>query len=152
LTALTKRPGSRRFLIADEVGLGKTVSARAIAAELQHIRGGPLNVVYLCPNLGIAAQNLTKLQPLTAGWKKPADRLSLALQARPPSGGKNFRLYCYTPDTSLPGWKTGQRTGRVAERALIAAMLCQLTPEVWRRLRIFDRERELRGKPGFFPA
>ena len=34
LEALTKANGSHRFLIADEVGLGKTVSAKALAEKL----------------------------------------------------------------------------------------------------------------------
>ena len=40
---LTQSSGVRRFLIADEVGLGKTVTAKAIAVELQDKRGAPLN-------------------------------------------------------------------------------------------------------------
>ncbi|WP_166295490.1 DEAD/DEAH box helicase family protein [Bradyrhizobium sp. 2S1] len=150
VTALTR--ASRRFLIADEVGLGKTVSARAIAAELQKTRGARLNIVYLCPNLGIAAQNLTKLQALAPGWEKPEDRLSLVLQERSRRGGSDFGIYCYTPDTSLPGWKAGQRTGRVVERSLIAALLCDLTPRLWRDLRSVERARQAAGKSGWFPA
>lgn len=152
VTALTKDSGSRRFLIADEVGLGKTVSAKAIAAKLQDRRGAPLNIVYLCPNLDIAAQNLRKLQSLAPEWEMPEDRLSLVLQERPARTGTNFRVYCYTPDTSLPGWKAGQRTGRAAERALIAALICDAVPEFWCRLRVLDRAREAKGKPAWFPA
>lgn len=144
--------GSGRFLIADEVGLGKTVSAKVIAAELQAIRGAPLNVVYLCPNLDIAAQNMTKLRALAPGWEKPEDRLSLVLQKRTARGGTNFRVYCYTPDTSLPGWKTGQRTGRAAERWLIASLLCDIAPNFWRHLRTLDKLRAKQGKSIWFPA
>lgn len=152
VAVLTRHSGSRRFLIADEVGLGKTVSAKAIAAELQDKRDAPLNIVYLCPNLDIAAQNQTKLQSLAPEWEKPEDRLSLVLQERPADGSTNFRVYCYTPDTSLPGWKVGQRTGRAAERALVAALLCEATPQLWHRLRALDRAREAEGKSGWFPA
>jgi hypothetical protein len=149
--ALTRRSGSRRFLIADEVGLGKTVSAKAIAAELQHKRGVPLNVVYLSPNLDIAAQNLTKLRALAPTWARPEDRLSLVMQQLQLGNSTKFRVYCYTPDTSLPGWKAGQRTGRAAERALIAALLCDIAPRLWNRVRALDRARATTGKASLFP-
>ena len=83
MKALTDPNGSRRFLIADEVGLGKTVSAKAIAARLQESRSKPLNIVYLCPNLDIAAQNLSKFKALAPDWKGTGDRLSLVLQTPP---------------------------------------------------------------------
>ena len=38
----------RRFLVADEVGLGKTIIARAVAEELRK-SWQRLNVIYLCP-------------------------------------------------------------------------------------------------------
>lgn len=53
--ALSSDRGSRRFLIADEVGLGKTISSKSVAQCLRETREGPLNVVYLCPNLDIAS-------------------------------------------------------------------------------------------------
>ena len=71
VNALTDNGGSKRFLIADEVGLGKTVSAKAIAAELQSRKNDTLNIVYLCPNLDIASQNLTKLRALQPDWPSP---------------------------------------------------------------------------------
>ncbi|KPH79408.1 DEAD/DEAH box helicase [Bosea vaviloviae] len=140
--ALTRQGGSRRFLIADEVGLGKTVSARAIASELQRQKGRALNVVYLCPNLDIASQNLGKLMALQENWPRPEDRLSLVLGKRPSSGRTDYRIYSYTPETSLPGWKPGQRTGRTAERDLIGSLLLKAAPTAWREIRAFDRARD----------
>ena len=148
--ALTRWGGSRRFLIADEVGLGKTVSAKAVAIELQRLRQAPLNVVYLCPNLDIASQNLTKLSALQPDWPSPEDRLSLVLREKPARSATPFRIYCYTPDTSLPGWKPGQRTGRIAERDLVGSLLRLVAPFLWRRLRAVDREREARGERRWF--
>ena len=51
--------GPRRFLVADEVGLGKTVIARAVAEGLRENRRR-LNVMYLCPSLEIVGQNRLK--------------------------------------------------------------------------------------------
>ena len=148
--ALTRKGGSRRFLIADEVGLGKTVSAKAIAAELQSRKQGPLNVVYLCPNLDIASQNLAKLSALEPDWPSPEDRLSLVLREKPSRRQTSFRIYSYTPDTSLPGWKPGQRTGRMAERDLIGSLLRLVVPRLFGRLRSIDEGREQQGERRWF--
>ncbi|MEI9430263.1 C-terminal helicase domain-containing protein [Mesorhizobium sp. Cs1299R1N3] len=40
-----------------------------------------------------------------------------------PDEGKGYRIFTFTPETSLPGWKPGPRTGRKAERALIRKVL-----------------------------
>jgi hypothetical protein len=57
--------GSRRFLVADEVGLGKTLVARGIVARaVDHLeRRGVrrIDVVYVCSNGEIARQNVRKL-------------------------------------------------------------------------------------------
>jgi hypothetical protein len=149
--ALTKARGSHRFLIADEVGLGKTVSAKELAAKLQESLGKTLNVVYFCPNLNIAAQNLAKLQKLAPEVKeKPEDRLSLALRALPKRAEK-FRVFCYTPDTSLPGWKHG-RTGRKAERELIADLLHSQAPTCWLQIREIEKQHFARRDSRWFPA
>ena len=46
--ALAVLAGTRRILIADEVGLGKTIQAGLVAAELRH-RRGTLHALVLCP-------------------------------------------------------------------------------------------------------
>jgi hypothetical protein len=152
VAALTRKGGSRRFLIADEVGLGKTVTAKAIAAELETRKEGPLNIVYLCPNLGIATQNLAKFSKLEDAWcpAKDDDRLSLVLRDRPRRRRTGFRIYAYTPDTSLPGWKPGQFTGRMAERDLIAPLLREVAPALWKKLLELDGERESEGRRRWF--
>src|SRR5262245_21768992 len=53
-----------RFLIADEVGLGKTLVARGIIALMvEHLWGRTerIDVVYVCSNQAIAQQNLNRL-------------------------------------------------------------------------------------------
>ena len=58
------RPGTRRFLIADEVGLGKTLVARGLIARAidrlwdQQER---ITIVYICSNASIARQNIRRL-------------------------------------------------------------------------------------------
>ncbi|MGH7020707.1 MAG: DEAD/DEAH box helicase family protein, partial [Brevundimonas sp.] len=124
-TACLQGPGTRRFLVADEVGLGKTLIAREVAAELKGKRSR-FNVLYLCPSLEIAGQNRSKFVSLTGIDEKDyiggEDRLSLVPLA-PPMAGKGFSIFSFTPETSLPGWKPGPRTGRKTERALIRTLI-----------------------------
>ncbi len=59
---------TRRFLVADEVGLGKTLVARGVVARavetlwerLEEV--GRIDVVYICSNLEIARQNVNRLR------------------------------------------------------------------------------------------
>ncbi|WP_415643804.1 DEAD/DEAH box helicase family protein, partial [Sphingomonas antarctica] len=117
--------GPRRFLVADEVGLGKTIIARSLAEGLRKNRRH-LNVMYLCPSLEIVGQNRLKFVSLTGIEEKDyspgEDRLAL-VPGSPPDAGNGFRIFTFTPETSLPGWKPGPRTGRKAERALIRRLL-----------------------------
>ncbi len=55
---------SRRFLVADEVGLGKTLIARGVIAKaIDHLwaRTRRIDVVYVCSNADIARQNINRL-------------------------------------------------------------------------------------------
>lgn len=58
-----------RFLVADEVGLGKTLIAKGVAARaidhLRRTREGAVTIVYICSNNQIAGQNLERLRELT---------------------------------------------------------------------------------------
>lgn len=59
-------PPARRFLVADEVGLGKTLVAKGIVARtIEHLRAkDPLlriDVIYICSSLSIARQNINRL-------------------------------------------------------------------------------------------
>lgn len=57
--------GQSRFLVADEVGLGKTLVARGlIARTIEHLRERGvkrIDVVYVCSNADIARQNVQRL-------------------------------------------------------------------------------------------
>ena len=128
--------------MADEVGLGKTVIARAIAQRLQTGRRR-LNVMYLCPSLEIAGQNRPKFVSLTDidpdEYDPGGDRLAL-VPGWLPDEGNGFRVFTFTPETSLPGWKPGPRTGRKAERELIRSALDRF-PELLAVVKRLDGER-----------
>ena len=137
--------GARRFLVADEVGLGKTVIARSVAERLKG-KAKRFNVMYLCPSLEIAGQNRPKFVSLTGIEEKAylpgGDRLAL-VPAAPPSEGEGYRIFTFTPETSLPGWKPGPRTGRKAERSLIRSLL-ERYPAIERAVLELDAKREAR--------
>jgi superfamily II DNA or RNA helicase len=58
--------GQRRVLVADEVGLGKTLIARGVIAKLANFHKRSDNrlfkVLYICSNASIANQNIRKLK------------------------------------------------------------------------------------------
>ena len=59
-----------RFLVADEVGLGKTLVARGIigrAVEYMWDDVDRIDIIYICSNATIARANLPKLQISSAG-------------------------------------------------------------------------------------
>src|ERR1700685_1852206 len=55
---------TQRFLVADEVGLGKTLVARGVIARtIDHLwKDVPrIDIVYICSNVDIARQNVQRL-------------------------------------------------------------------------------------------
>lgn len=109
---LQDRNGSRRFLLADEVGLGKTVVARGVIEELlRRRRGKDLNVVYLCSNSEIADQNRTKLAP---NAPPSVRRITQLAWSGSDSDSDRLQLYSFTPGTSLSAG-----TGMAWERRLL---------------------------------
>lgn len=59
------RHGQNRVLVADEVGMGKTLIARGVIAKTARLRmeekDDLFKVVYICSNQNIANQNIRKL-------------------------------------------------------------------------------------------
>ncbi len=117
-----------RFLIADEVGLGKTHVAKGVVAQvIDHLgRTGDKrhDIVYVCSNAAIARQNLRKLAP--KGIKPrlvPVDRLTMLplVELQDEHDGKpGINLLAITPGTSL---RFGRSTGTFNERALAYTLL-----------------------------
>ena len=137
LAAFDRRRRIRRFLVADEVGLGKTVVAQHVIREMmaKADQAKPFVVFYMCSNLTIARQNRRKLLEVLPKEERdaadcPVDRLSL-LRASDPPEHPNLHLYSLTPDTSIPIRKRHRRDGRKEERALIHALVQRLWPRLF---------------------
>lgn len=119
-----------RFLVADEVGLGKTMVARGVIAKLieRHLKepGRRIDVVYICSNQAIAQQNFSKLAIVGRQQKALTDRITtLPLHVRglgTPAEGfdRGINIIPITPTTSLD---LRSSVGRADERALIWHML-----------------------------
>ena len=122
---------TKRFLVADETGLGKThVAKEVISLAVEHLQQvdhvGRIDIVYVCSNADIAAQNIRKLD--IAGSDRPsfATRLSLLitmpemLKPTVPDGGKPTTFVAFTPATSF---QLGQQMGRKEERAVLYVLL-----------------------------
>jgi hypothetical protein len=136
LETLTAKDSARRFLVADEVGLGKTVVARTIINEMMKRRCRPLVVFYVSSNLNIAHQNRGKLLELLDTEEEQraasaaADRLTLAANPVNRPTHKRLHLYTLTPDTSVPMYRRRGGFGRLEERALIFRLLAGRFPSL----------------------
>jgi uncharacterized membrane protein YkvA (DUF1232 family) len=126
---LSDSSGSRRFLLADEVGLGKTLIARGVVEELAERRrkGQAYTVVYICSNAEIAEQNCTKLVKEASEAQTFKQRLTLLSlsseeleRAREASA---LQLFSFTPGTSL---QVGAATGQCLERQLLYFLVHKL--------------------------
>ena len=83
-----------RFLVADEVGLGKTMVARGVIARaVAHLKSRVerVDIIYVCSNAAIAAQNIQRLNVLGDQEVAFATRLTL-LPARVHELAKNLSL------------------------------------------------------------
>jgi len=132
MNAFDRRRRTRRFLVADEVGLGKTVVAQHVILRMMADLQRPLVVFYMCSNLAIARQNRRKLLEIVPPDERdsadcPVDRLSL-LTAYDTPAHRKFHLYSLTPDTSIPIRKRHRRDGRQEERALVHALIERVWP------------------------
>ena len=137
LRAFDRRRRVRRFLVADEVGLGKTVVARGVIESMMRRKRdcGPLRVFYVCSSLAIAAQNKGSLlkaisdPEIRSRAACDVDRLTLAPN-RMLSDDVPLHLYTLTPDTSIPDRKGKRRSGTVMERALLHNLLAARYPSL----------------------
>nr|MDE0500361.1 DEAD/DEAH box helicase [bacterium] len=117
-----------RFLVADEVGLGKTHVAKGVIAQVIDYLGRTgdrrHDVVYVCSNAAILRQNLRKLTP--EGIEPTiveVDRLTMLPQVElkeEHEGRPGINLLGISPGTSL---RFGRNTGTFPERALAYTFL-----------------------------
>lgn len=149
---------ARRFLVADEVGLGKTLVARGVIAKaIDHLWDtvDRIDVVYICSNSQIARQNLARLRVGTDQDMCHADRLTLLAKEVGDLKGRKLNFVSFTPGTSF---NIGRGGGHAGERVLLYWMLWkawgrEVRTERWlrffqggagiesfeRRLKAFDR-------------
>lgn len=121
---------THRFLVADEVGLGKTLVGKGVIAQvlahLGDIGDRRHDVVYVCSNAAIAAQNLRRLVPKGITPLDSVRRLTLLPLAdldTERGDGPHVNLLAITPGTSLA---FGRSTGQFEERVLAYTFLREL--------------------------
>jgi hypothetical protein len=114
-----------RFLVADEVGLGKTLVARGIIARtLAHLRDTVerIDVVYVCSNAAIAQQNVNRLNVLGDEHFAMATRLTLLPAQLHELEGNRVNFVSFTPGTTFD---LKSRGGTCEERVLLYRLLRQ---------------------------
>src|SRR4051812_7791667 len=96
--------GTRRFLVADEVGLGKTLVARGLIAKtIEHLQGkvDRIDIVYVCSNGEIARQNIQKLNVTGDEEFQLASRITLLPLTLKGLTSKSLNFASFTPGTSF---------------------------------------------------
>ena len=131
-TQLFEAPGaSARFLVADEVGLGKTLVARGVIAKAidyywDDVRR--IDIVYICSNQAIAHSNLPKLQVTTDEERSFALATRLTMLAtelagepgQPSMTDSKLNFVSFTPGTSF---NLGHSGGQAKERRVLFHLL-----------------------------
>ena len=119
----------RQFLVADEVGLGKTMVARGVIARMiEHLwdTTARIDILYICSNQAIAAQNLNRLNVLGRRELALPTRMTLIpLQLRGQEGldANKVNFISLTPGTTFD---LRSATGVTQERALLQHLLHDL--------------------------
>ena len=122
--------GQNRVLVADEVGMGKTMVAKGVIAKMAKHRYDEakqkFKVIYVCSNQSIANQNISELDVFDVGHENIMDtRLSMQHLMVERTKYKNkdqfIQLIPLTPQTSFNQRNSNQ--GVVQERALIFCIL-----------------------------
>ena len=142
---------ARRFLIADEVGLGKTLVAKGIIAKAIHQlkeTNKRIDIVYVCSNQAIAKQNINRISIIDLEESEIPRRLTLLPLHLKNLNKRHINFVSFTPGTSFDLRSSG---GIGKERALLYSMLrklwrfgdaagpknlfqCTMSAENWRKL------------------
>ncbi|CAJ8146879.1 DEAD/DEAH box helicase [Burkholderia pseudomallei] len=137
LAAFSDLEGRRRFLVADEVGLGKTVVAKELARRMSDDGRRPLVIYYIANGHAVSHQNKGRVVGFLGDSQRKAatatpDRLSLIAVAKRPDNP--VLIYALTPATSFPGARARLTGGRKEERAFLKVLLEQTYPAFARDL------------------
>lgn len=113
----THRAPSGRVLIADEVGLGKTIVTKQICDRLRTLYPRKdIQIVYMTSSLDICRQNRRKLSHSKAELVT-ADRITLLYAFKRIDSKARVTIFSMTPGTSL---QIGNSAGNNSERVYIA--------------------------------
>ena len=124
-----ERDSSHRFLVADEVGLGKTLVARGVIAKaIDHLWDDVkrIDIVYICSNGSIARQNVRRLSLFSEEDTHQVDRLTLLPSSVQGLRDRKVNFIAFTPGTSFD---LKSRGGRWEERIVLYWMLQSLWPD-----------------------
>ena len=119
-----KKDPAHRFLVADEVGLGKTLVARGIVIKvIDHLWNDKnikrIDIVYVCSNSQIATQNLRRLA-LSGDALQRADRVTLLASCVDDLQSRRVNFVSLSPGTSLD---LKNASGNAEERLLLFELL-----------------------------
>jgi hypothetical protein len=122
-TLYKRQSGSRRFLVADEVGLGKTMVARGVIAKAIHEMWETvdrIDIIYICSNADIARQNIKRLNVMDDMNVVKATRITLLPIRIHELRDNKVNFIALTPGTSLD---LKSNLGIRKERALLYCLL-----------------------------
>lgn len=125
------RDGQNRVLLADEVGLGKTIIASEVIRQVSEWHKHEKNddhfkVIYICSNINIANQNAKKLG-IRDLMKVSESRLSMQHLKIYQNRGKDHSYEQLIPLTPATSFSMTSGCGNQEERALIYAHLKRLS-------------------------
>lgn len=115
-----------QFLVADEVGLGKTLVARGVIAKaIEHLwdKVERIDILYICSNQAIAAQNLNRLNVLGKEALALPTRMTLVplrMRGERSLSANKVNFISLTPGTTFD---LRSSTGVAEERALLYHLL-----------------------------
>jgi len=115
--------GTHRFLVADEVGLGKTMVAKGIIARtLEHLWDSVkrIDVIYICSNEEIARQNLRRLRIPGVPSAEYATRITMMPTKVRELSKNKVNFLSFTPGTSFEQTQGG---GAYMERVILYWLL-----------------------------
>ncbi|WP_252512877.1 DEAD/DEAH box helicase [Acinetobacter brisouii] len=135
---LFERDRNSRFLVADEVGLGKTLVARGVIAktiEFLSSQQERIDILYICSNASIASQNIRRLNVTNQDEVVRATRLTYLIRETSLLKKSKVNFISLTPSTALD--HTRSKGGQADERIILYSLLIPLfdSPQIKKGLK-----------------